>query len=68
VARKITDAERIVGYFQTNAGTPAADTIYEVVRGIYRREAAQVKAAPARKPRRKRQPKVTFVQAEDPGE
>ena len=66
MARKISDAERIVTYFQTNIGTPEADTIYNIVRGMYRVHVVPAPATKVTRKRRARVPKATFVQAVTP--
>lgn len=53
MARKITDAERVVAYFQAGIGTPEADTVFNIVRGMYRTWA---QAASAKPPRKRRAP------------
>lgn len=51
MARRISDEERIVEFFRANIGTERADTVYNIVRGMYR-TTSPVKPARKRRVRR----------------
>lgn len=62
MARRISDEERIVEFFRANIGTERADTVYNIVRGMYRTTTPAV-VKPARK-RRARRTSTTETQVE----
>jgi hypothetical protein len=63
MSKRISEPERIVGYFHAHKGEAEADTVFNIVRGMYR-VSATAKRAPS-KPRTRR---AVFVQAADPQE
>lgn len=63
MAKRITDEERIIGFFHANKGTEKASTLFNIIRGVMRQDMTPA-VKPARK-RRGRPPKATFVQAQE---